>query len=78
MGGLRVILRRVFWFVSGRHGGQRGVCGVVLGLMREGRRHGELDPAHAGAHQRADLEKLEADGAARGAGELGVLEADAT
>ena len=68
---------RVFWFVSAR-GSKRGVGSAVLGLIGKGRRHGELDAAHAGPHQRTDLQELKADGAARGAGELGVLEADAT
>ena len=58
-------------------GGERAVGGTVLGLIGKGRGHGQLDAAHAGAHQRPDLQKLQADGAAGGAGELGVLEADA-
>ena len=29
---------------------KRGVSDVVLGLIRKGSRHGELDAAHAGAH----------------------------
>ena len=62
---------------SGRRGGERGVSGVVLGLIGKGSGHGQLDAAHASAHQRPDLQELEADGTARGAGELGVLEADA-
>ena len=67
----------VFWFVSARGGGERGVGRLVLGLIGEGRGHGELDAAHAGAHQRPDLQELEADGAARGAGELRMGQADA-
>jgi branched-chain amino acid transport system substrate-binding protein len=38
--------------------------------------HGDLDPAYALAHLRADLQELEADGAAGGGGELGVSEPD--
>src|SRR5437667_12150683 len=64
--------------LSGWSGGQRGMGGAVLGLVRESRGHGELDAAYAGAHQRANLQQLEADGAAGGAGELSVGEADAT
>src|SRR5580693_6397416 len=51
--------------------------GAVLGLIGEGRGHRELDAAHTGTHQRPDLEELEADRAARGAGELRVGQADA-
>jgi hypothetical protein len=63
--------------LSGRSGSQRDMGGAVLGLVREGRGHGELDAAHAGAYKRANLQQLEADGAAGGAGELSVGEADA-
>ena len=63
--------------LSGWSGSQGGMGGAVLGLVGEGRGHGELDAAHAGAHKRADLQQLEADGAAAGAGELSVGEADA-
>ena len=48
------ILRR-FSGLSGGHGGERGVRGAVLGLIEKGRGHGQLDTAHAGAHQRPDL-----------------------
>ena len=72
-----MILRRIgddfrcaFWFVSAPGGGEHGMGGAVLGLIGEGRGHGELDTAHTGAHQRGKLEELEADGAAGGAGEL--------
>ena len=51
--------------------------GVVLGLIGEGRGHGELDAAHTGAHQSPDLQELEAYGPARGACELRVGQADA-
>jgi hypothetical protein len=51
--------------------------GVVLGPIGEGRGHGELDAAHAGAHQGADFEQLEANVAAGGCDELGMDEADA-
>ena len=50
---------------------------VVLGLVRAGRGHGDLDPAHALAHLGADLQELEPDRAAGGAGELGVAQTDA-
>ena len=63
--------------LSGWSGSERGMGGAVLGLVWEGRGHGELDAAHAGAHKRANLQQLEADGAAGGAGELSVGEADA-
>jgi hypothetical protein len=49
---------------------------VELGLIRAGRRHGDLDPADAEADLGADLQKLEPDGAAGGGGELGVAEPD--
>jgi hypothetical protein len=45
-----------------------------LVLVRAGRGHRDLDAAHADPHQHADLEQLEADGAAGRAGELRVLE----
>src|ERR1700740_1479998 len=57
---------------------ESGVGGAVLGLIGEGRRHSEFDAPYAGSHQGADLEQLEADGAASGAGELGVDPGDAT
>jgi len=41
---------------GGRGSGERGMGGAVLGLIREGRGHGELDAAHAGAHQGADFQ----------------------
>src|SRR5216683_670907 len=63
--------------LSGRSGSQCGMGGAVLGLVCESRGHGELDATHAGAHKRADLEQLEADGAAGGAGELSMSQADA-
>ena len=50
---------------------------VVLGLVRAGRRHGDLDAAHAFAHLGADLQELEPDGAAGGGRELGVAQTDA-
>ena len=63
--------------LSGRSGSQCGMGGAVFGLVCESRGHGELDATHAGAHKRADLEQLEADGAAGGAGELSMSQADA-
>ena len=39
---------------------------VVLGLVRAGGGHGDLDPAHAEPDQGADLQQLQADGAAGG------------
>jgi hypothetical protein len=50
---------------------------VVLGLVGAGGGHRDLDPAHAFADLGADLQQLEPDGAAGGAGELGVAQADA-
>ncbi len=50
--------------------------GAVLGPVGEGRGHGELDAAHAGAHQGTDLQQLEADRAAGGAGELSMGKGD--
>ena len=47
-------------------------------LIGAARGHGEFDAPHAGAHQRADFEELEADRAAGGSGELGVVEGNAT
>ena len=46
---------------------------VVPGKARG---HGELDPPHAAAHQGADLQELQADGAAGGVGKPGVAERD--
>src|SRR6516164_5328147 len=43
-----------FWSVSVRSG-ERGMRGTVFGLVGKGRRHSQLDAAHAGAHQRPDL-----------------------
>src|SRR5258707_13255281 len=63
--------------LSGRSCSQCGMGGAVLGLVCESRGHGELDATHAGAHKRTDLEQLEADGAAGGAGELSMSQADA-
>src|SRR3981189_2103245 len=53
----------------------RGVAPVFGGWA--GRGHGDLDAAYGDAHQRTDLEELEADGAAGGAGKCGVGESDA-
>ena len=52
----------------------RGVAPVFGGWA--GRGHGDLDTAHGDAHQRTDLEELEADGAAGGVGKCGVGESD--
>jgi len=41
---------------------------------RTARRHRDLDAADADAHERADLEQLETNGAAGGLGELSVVE----
>ena len=49
---------------------------VVLGLIRAGGGHGDLDPAHAEPHLGADLQELAPDRAAGGGGELGVAEPD--
>ena len=69
---------------AGRMRGRSEGCGalqvemgeVVLGLVRAGRGHGNLDPAHAHSHLGTDLQELEPDGAAGRAGELGVAEPD--
>src|SRR6476659_7061018 len=50
---------------------------VVLVAVGAGRGHGDLDAAHAGPDLGADLQELQADGAAGGGGELGVAQADA-
>src|SRR6202035_2085428 len=43
------VIRAALSGSSGRRGGgKRGVSDVVLGLIRKGSRHGELDAAHAG------------------------------
>ena len=49
---------------------------VILGLVGERGGHGDLDPAHAPPHLGADLQELEPDRAAGGAGELGVAPTD--
>src|SRR5437667_7016195 len=43
---------------------------------RTGRRHRDLDAADADAHERTDLEQLEANGAAGSLGKLGIVEPD--
>ena len=50
------------------------VGGDEFTLIGAARGHGEFDAPHAGAHQRADFEELEADRAAGGSGELDVVE----
>ena len=68
--------------VSCRRGaGQGGDCEPDCGAApvsrgRTSGRHGELDAADADAHERADLEQLEPDGAAGGLGEVGIVEPD--
>src|SRR6478752_2868424 len=70
--------------VSCRRGaGQGGDCEPDCGAApvsrgRTSGRHGELDAADADAHERADLEQLEPDGAAGGLGEVGIVEPDTT
>ena len=46
-----------------------------LGLIGTPLRQGDIHPAHAAADQRADLHKLQADGADGGVVELGVRSA---
>jgi hypothetical protein len=53
------------------------VSEVVLGLVRAGGGHGNLDPAHALANLGADFQEPEPDGAAGGIGQLRVAQADA-
>ena len=50
-GGLRGLFGRRFLVRQAvAAAAKRGVSDVVLGLIRKGSRHGELDAAHAGAH----------------------------
>src|SRR6476469_1760164 len=63
---------------SARGCGQPQMGEGELVLIGAGRGHRELDAAHADPDEGADLQELQADGAAGGLGELGVLEGDAT
>ena len=63
--------------LSAHGGGEQGVGEAPFVAPRIGRGHGQLDAPHADPDLGADLEQLEADGAAGGLGELGVAEADA-
>ena len=46
-------------------------------LVRASRGDGEVDAAYAGAHQRPELEQLEANGRDGGIGELAVAQTNA-
>ena len=65
------------WFVSDGSIAQSHVSEGELILPRIGGRHGELDAPHADAHQGAELQQPEADGAARRVSELRVRQTDA-
>src|SRR4051794_7256771 len=56
---------------SGASAAQQGMRQGKLMLIGTGRGHGDVDPAHADPHQRADLEQFQPDAAATGPGELG-------
>ena len=58
-------------FAGSGGGGSSGVGEYPLRLPGVGGGHGELDAACADADQGADLQELQADGAAGGGGELG-------
>ena len=51
---------------------QHGVSEGELMLPGAGGSHGDADPADAEAHERADFEELQPDGAASRIGELGM------
>src|ERR1700685_3483750 len=62
--------------------GAEGALKVDIGefelvLVRASRGDGEVDAAYAGAHQRPELEQLEANGRDGGIGELAVAQTDA-
>src|SRR5215213_4439291 len=59
------------WFVaSGAGSAQQGMRQRKLMLIRTGRGHGDMDPAHTDPDQRADLQQFQPDTAATGPGEL--------
>ena len=74
MKGSNMIARSFRWSAR-RNVGQVRVGEGEVALIGVARGHREGDAPHAGAYQRADLEEFEADGAAGGFGELGVLRA---
>src|SRR3954453_24115453 len=63
------------WGCAGVCSGGKPDCGLapIMG-GRTGRRHRDLDTADADAHERTELEQLEATGATGGVREFGVVE----
>src|SRR3954462_9355703 len=62
---------------SGAGAAQQGMRQGKLLLIRTGRGHRDMDPAHAEPDQRADLQQFQPDATATGAGELGEGQTDA-
>ncbi len=66
---------RTCWRGAGDGGDCEPDCGAAPVLCGgTGRRHGDLDAADADAHERANFEQLETDGAAGGLREVGIVE----